>query len=397
MRYPDTMTEAETINAAVAGFSLARFGDGEFNIVFGRDSVSQRYDRALQLELLNILDYGHQTPQFLACIPNLNADIPRRDFWSPFKRAPGLLVHLQSPRYGSAFISRPDNAPWIDEPAYWETVRLLWRARDVIYVGGSAVLANVIARDAGAIQIVACPLRDAYNQIDRIENECASRNCGRPVIIALGAAGTALAARLARRGIHALDLGHIGTFMTPENQGAFAFDPDDLTTPQYRELIRKAHRETNWGRGGASWSDPIAAFAKELGTTDVLDYGAGGRTLAPALAAQGIKCKEYDPGVPEISIDPKIADLVVSTDVFEHIEPALIPNVLRHVYLKARKAGYFVIAKQPAKKILADGRNAHLSCHPTEWWVEQLAAAGWTSIKVVKDEWKKCVVKCRKV
>lgn len=394
MRYPETLTERETIALALGGRSLARFGDGEFNIVAGRDSVSQPYSRALQLELLNILNYSDR--RYLACIPPLNVAGPRDEFWSRFKRSPGLLVHLQATPFGSSFVSRPDNAPSIDTPDYWDTVRALWRGRDVLYVGGSAVLANVIARDACTIQIVACPLYDAFAQIDRIEAECAYRNRDRPVIIALGAAGTALAARLARRGIHALDLGHIGTYMTPENQGAFAFNENDLTSAEYRADLRYQHETTNWGRGGASWAEPIIAFVKSFNTTDVLDYGAGGRTLAPALVAAGLKPKEYDPGVPAIATDPKIADVVVSTDVFEHIEPALVGNVLRHVYLKARKAGYFVIAKQPAKKIMRDGRNAHLSCHPAEWWVEQLKAAGWADVRVIRDEWKKCVVECRK-
>lgn len=395
MRYPDTISEYDTLRLAQIGTSLARFGDGEFNICLGSNSISQVYDHVLQKELLDILN-GYNADTLLPCIPALNEPTPRAEFWSRFKQSVGVKVHLHAPRYGSSFISRPDNAPRIDRPLYWEMVRELWRGRDVIYVGGAALLANVMAKDAANIQIVACPKTNAYADIDRIEAECANRNRGRRVIIALGAAGTALAARLARRGIHALDLGHIGMFMTPENQGAFAFNEDDLTSPGYRASIRHAHETTNWGRGGASWAEPIAAYAAKLGTTDVLDYGAGGRTLAPALAAKGISCKEYDPGVPAIAIPPKIADLVVSTDVFEHIEPELIDNVMRHVYLLSRKAGYFVIAKQPAKKILDDGRNAHLSCHPTEWWVEKLKAAGWTSIKVVTDEWKKCVIRCEK-
>lgn len=392
MRYPSTLSEAATLQAAIAGRSIARFGDGELSICRGGSSVSQRADPRLRVELLDILA-GKAGP-VLPCVPNLDGRSPRAKYWERYGVPPYSWL-MTAPEFGSSFITRPDNAPWIDNAEYWATVRKLWTGKGrVLYVGGDRRLFDVIALDTDYAALF-CAKRDAYAGIDAIERECASIGL-KTVVIALGAAGTALAARLARKGFHALDLGHIGMFMQPENQGAFAFSEDQLTTPQYRELIRKAHRETNWGRGGASWAEPIAAFAKELGTVDVLDYGAGGRTLAPALATRGIKCKEYDPGVPDIAAPPKLADLVVSTDVFEHIEPALIPNVLRHAYLLARTAGYFVIAKQPAKKILADGRNAHLSCHEADWWIERLREAGWTKIKIVSDEWKKCVIKCRK-
>lgn len=178
------------------------------------------------------------------------------------------------------------------------------------------------------------------------------------------------------------------------NPGAFSFDPDELATPEYRKLLRHAHATTGWGRGGGSWAEQVAQLARKLECADVLDYGCGGGMLKPALAKLGVKCLEYDPGVVGKDIPPKLADLVVSTDVFEHIETPLVPNVLKHTFALARKGAFFVIAKQPAKKILADGRNAHLTCQPTEWWIERLVEAGWQRdrIKVKEDAWKKCVL-----
>ncbi len=394
MRYPDVMTEAETLQAAVAGRSLARFGDGELAIARGGKSVSQNAHPKLRMELIHILA-GHE-PRVLPCVPRLGVG-PRAKYWDKYAQPPFASL-MRSPRYGSAFITRPDIAPWIDDPAYWRTVELLWKDKHAAVVSGDTPLLEQVMKSARSVQAIHAPRRNAYDEIDGIENDLTTVPLSSPVLIALGAAGTALVARLARKGYHAIDLGHIGQFMSEDHQGAFAFfiKPEELASPAYRELLRHAHATTNWGRGGASWADEIAKYAAKVGTTEVLDYGAGGRTLAPALKAKGLKCYEYDPGVPEISAPPKIADLVVSTDVFEHIEPENVDNVLRHVYLLARKAGYFVIAKQPAKKILADGRNAHLVCESTEWWVAKLRAAGWSSIKVVTDEWKKCVVRCSK-
>lgn len=392
MKYPAVMSERETLAAALAGRSLARFGDGELSLATGGRSVSQSANLKLRQELADLLTA--RKPDALVCIPNIKSATPRAAFWQKYTR-PIYTCLYRGDTYGSSFVSRPDNAPWIDTPDYWDAVRSLWRGKDVAYVGGQRTLADIIhTTGAASVWAIPAPKTDAYSVIDQLQETIGK--FPRPVVISLGAAGTVLAGRLARQGVQALDLGFVGNFMTDEHAGAFAFTDDQLTTPAYRELIRKAHRETNWGRGGGGHAAEIAAFAKKHGTTDVLDYGAGGRTLAPALAPFGIKCKEYDPGVPAIAVMPKIADVVVSTDVFEHIETELIPNVLKHCYLLARKAGFFMIAKQPAKKVLADGRNAHLSCFPTEWWVERLREAGWSKVEVVQDAWKKCTIHCTK-
>lgn len=395
MRYPDVLTERETMRRAVAGASLARFGDGELSICLGGSSVSQQYDPALRKELCEIL-YGVAGP-VLPCIPRLDPSGPRYAYWEKYATDRHTALY-RAPLFGSSFVTRPDNAPWIDRPDYWEHVASLWRGRDVLYVSGEATLANVIAKTAGNIQIVACAKRDAYSDIDRIEAECSHSNRGRPVLIALGAAGTALAARLARKGLHALDLGHIGQFMKPENQGAFEFAPDQLASAEYRALLDEAHRTSHWGKGGHCWAEKLAAQVKAHKCGEVLDYGCGSGTLKPALADLGIKCLEYDPGVRGKDVLPKLADLVCSTDVFEHIEPERVDNVLAHTYRLARKVGFFAIAKQPAKKILADGRNAHLSCHETKWWVAALERAGWDrkNITVAEDAWKKCLIICTK-
>ena len=392
MTYARVMSERDTLAAALAGVSIARYGDGELRLCDGGSAISQRADLKLKTELRELL--RNPPPKVLPCIPNIadHVGTPRWRFWEEFKAPRYRSLYSDSVEYGSSFITRPDNAPWIDRPDYWAEVRRLWANRTIAYVGGQDVLLRVINADAAYVDVINAPKRDAYAQVDELTLRLLSRPYA-AIIISLGAAGTVLAARLGRSGAqHALDLGHIGMFMT--NPGAFSFDADDLTTPEYRKLLRDAHATLGWGRGGGSWAEPVANLARKLECADVLDYGCGGGMLKPALAKLGVKCLEYDPGVIGKDVPPKLADLVVSTDVFEHIEPELVPNVLKHTFALARKGAFFVIAKQPAKKILGDGRNAHLTCKPTEWWIERLVEAGWSRdrIKVKEDAWKKCVL-----
>lgn len=390
MTYPRVMSERDTLAAAFSGMSVARYGDGELRICIGGDAISQRRDPKLAGELRDIL--RNPPERVIPCIPNIQSNTPRSAFWREFKQPQFTNLYDGAFQYGSSFITRADNAPWIDNPTYWAEVRKLWAGRSVAYVGGQDTLLKIISQDAASVDVVLAPKRDAYAELGSLTTRLLQRPYA-AIIIALGAAGTVLAARLGRDGAqHALDLGHIGMFMT--NPGAFSQPPELLASPGYRDLLRHAHNTTNWGRGGASWSEPIAKFAKGLGATEVLDYGCGGGTLKPALAALGVKCLEYDPGIPGKDVMPKLADVVASTDVFEHIEPELVPNVLRHVFSLARKGAFLCIAKQPAKKILADGRNAHLVCKPTEWWIDRLVEAGWQrdKIRIKQDEWKKCVL-----
>lgn len=143
-----------------------------------------------------------------------------------------------------------------------------------------------------------------------------------------------------------------------------------LITEEYRKLNEQLH-ETNKGYGtsGHKWATHIEGFSKMVGTTDVLDYGCGKSTLAQNLP---FSIKQYDPAIVKFSDIPEPSDIVVCTDVLEHIEPELIDNVLADIRRVTIKAAFLVIANRPAKKVLEDGRNAHLLQENEEWWLKKL-------------------------
>lgn len=140
-------------------------------------------------------------------------------------------------------------------------------------------------------------------------------------------------------------------------------------TEDYRKLNEKLH-ETNkhYGAGGHKWASQIQGLAKMVGTTDILDYGCGKSTLAQNLP---FSIKQYDPCIPKYSNLPEPADMVVCTDVLEHIEPECIDDVLRHICQLTKSMAFLVIANRPAKKTLEDGRNAHLIQENEMWWLSK--------------------------
>lgn len=157
--------------------------------------------------------------------------------------------------------------------------------------------------------------------------------------------------------------------------------PADLISMDYLETQKALHAAPRgYGGGGHAWADTVRALAAQYDCWSVLDYGCGQGTLAAALRGSLFTVREYDPAIPGKDGMPSFADLVVSSDVLEHIEPEKLDAVLVHIRLLARKVVFLVVNTRIANKVLPDGRNAHLIIEPVEWWEARLQAAGFTRL-----------------
>lgn len=130
-----------------------------------------------------------------------------------------------------------------------------------------------------------------------------------------------------------------------------------------------------FGGSGHRHLHRVVEFARMLRAKSILDYGCGEGTLKwgkRTPSALRALMREYDPAVRGKEELPEPADLVVSTDVFEHVEPDCLDAVVAHIAQLSRKGCYLVIATRPANKLLPDGRNAHLIVQPPGWWAKVL-------------------------
>lgn len=387
------LSERETMTAGANGLNLARFGDGELRLAMGGSAISQSADAKLAKELRQILAGDTKS---LACIPPIYPmadENTRQKFWSKYT-SPDFLQLYGSQTFGSAFVTRPDSAPNIDNPEYWDTVASLWRKRDVLYVtGGDTHLIKIIARESDSMNLLSVPKKDAYSMVDRIFNSC--KNFKGTVLLACGATATVLAHRLAAVGVHAVDIGHMGMFYSVK--GAYAMKPEQLATDYYRAQLKEAHRVKKWGGGGYSWAEAGLKFRLQVGGSSILDYGCGRGTFKKRMMEidPDARVTEYDPGIEGKEASPKPADVVVCTDVMEHIEPELVDNVLEHISKICRKGALFVIAKNAANKSLPDGRNAHLVQEGLEFWKEKIDKLEFTSLEY-EDTRKHVVVRAVK-
>lgn len=152
----------------------------------------------------------------------------------------------------------------------------------------------------------------------------------------------------------------------------------ELISPEYLQTQIVLHAEPRgYGGKGDKWANGVHQIAADYDCGSILDYGCGRGMLAHALRGLGRPCREYDPAIPGKDGRPAFADLVVCTDVLEHIEPDKLDTVLAHLRGLARKACFVVIATRPSNKTLTDGRNAHLILEQAAWWEARVRAAGF--------------------
>lgn len=149
-----------------------------------------------------------------------------------------------------------------------------------------------------------------------------------------------------------------------------------LMTPEYLTLQKQLHASnTSYGTSGQRYADIVRQISN-WGRLSILDYGCGKQTLAQALGP-AYRVTNYDPCIEGLDTPPDPHPVVACTDVMEHIEPEFIDTVLADLRRLTITTALLVINTGPARKILADGRNAHISMHPPEWWLDRIAAAGF--------------------
>lgn len=156
-----------------------------------------------------------------------------------------------------------------------------------------------------------------------------------------------------------------------------------MPSPELIELNRQMHAK-GWYEGQSIL--PYAAKIGELiyrhDVKSVLDYGCGkghqyDRHFAHATWGTA-SITRYDPAV--FPIDDPIPDgyffdMVVCTDVIEHVPENDVLSILDDLLRFRAKVVFLTISCREAGKVLADGRNAHLTVKPPPWWLYRVRMA----------------------
>jgi hypothetical protein len=110
-----------------------------------------------------------------------------------------------------------------------------------------------------------------------------------------------------------------------------------------------------------------------LGPRTILDYGCGQSLLIEQLDLDyPVELYRYDPAIAAYAEKPAIkVDLLINIDVLEHIEEGDLDDVMADMRSLCRNA-IIIVDTAPAKRILPDGRNLHVTLKPHDWWQQKI-------------------------
>lgn len=213
MSWPIVHDEFATLAKLQQGYSIARWGDGEFKMMDGAGYVREPPNKKLATELRNWL--RKPAPKCLRGIPTFDPKGPKYNTWRKHEARFTRLMRRAKGEFYSAFISRPDSAPWIRTKEFALEFQKLWTGKVVTVLcekdsGMLRALSGVAA--AVGLHHVVCPSHEAYAMIDKFEDAIAT---WQPEVVFLncGMTATCLANRLSARGIQAIDFGSGGSFI----------------------------------------------------------------------------------------------------------------------------------------------------------------------------------------
>lgn len=142
-------------------------------------------------------------------------------------------------------------------------------------------------------------------------------------------------------------------------------------SPELKKFYVEHHAKGPYGTSGAFWAQVVLDAIKlcKNQPPTILDFGAGKCTLEGRMSKYGVAVTNYDPCVPGIDILPdKTFDLVLSTDVAEHVEEHLLPAYIDELLSVSHDLLFLNIATRTSGLRLPDGRSAHVTVKDKRWW-----------------------------
>ncbi|HIH7901069.1 TPA: SP_1767 family glycosyltransferase [Streptococcus suis] len=200
--------------------SLARFGDGEMDIIAGNSIPYQDYDANLAKELKEIMSQS-SSETFVVCLSDVFEKQERytesaQNFWKHH------LEHYkdyyqeicQADWYGSTFISRPYMDLVDKEPSagYFAQLKQIWQDKDILIVEGKhsrSGIGNDLFDNAKSIQRIICPAKNAYQNFQQIKEATLQYGKDRLILAMLGPTAKVLAYQVAKENLQIIDIGHI--------------------------------------------------------------------------------------------------------------------------------------------------------------------------------------------
>jgi len=153
-------------------------------------------------------------------------------------------------------------------------------------------------------------------------------------------------------------------------------------TSEYQEALLSLHDNYTWGYTGGKYAgETIFNLLQEFPEVEtILDYGCGDGSLKKWVEEKGITDKKwtlYDPGKPDHKDIPQGKfDLVITTDVLEHVEEIMLNKVLVNLRELTGRFLYSEIACYFCGITFGDGpyagQDLHINMKAPDVWSKRL-------------------------
>ncbi len=211
-QYPEVRSEVETIKAiAEKGYSIARFGDGEFNMCIGRHKSFQQHDEKLVSRLKEIL--ASREPGLLIGIPTIRSEKDLTVILKKFviRRGHRVLELLDRDRiYESTTMTTVFPSKCADLTDRVNLLQSIWAGRKVVFVVGANsrfFYEKELFDNMAQHQFIYGPARNAFSQYDDLIEQVTAYDKEWLVLISLGPTATVMVYDLFKLGYQAIDLG----------------------------------------------------------------------------------------------------------------------------------------------------------------------------------------------
>jgi 2-polyprenyl-3-methyl-5-hydroxy-6-metoxy-1,4-benzoquinol methylase len=148
----------------------------------------------------------------------------------------------------------------------------------------------------------------------------------------------------------------------------------NLISENYTTQLKELHSNSEaFGAGGITVKhySLIKDMVLKNNIDSILDYGCGkGHFIEYAQAnLLNVRVEGFDVASDKYAKLPNIKfDMVVCLDVMEHVEYGALSHVLNEIRKRTGRIFICSVANYPAKKMLSDGRNAHVTQLPFAYW-----------------------------
>lgn len=218
---PKIKNNEETIQALLSSNkSICRFGDGELQLINNKNIPFQKHSPKLTSKLIEVL--SSKNPNIMIAIPNVlytdlsNLNNVSKNFWRQnginFRPILEKYIDFNCQYYSAEVTLAGLMYNQYNHKQYFDNFIKIFSNQNISLIANADIFKNIeynILDCAKSLNHIHAPKQNAFDDYEKIVNNCQKIPANNLILIALGPTATLLAYDFANKGYRALDIGHI--------------------------------------------------------------------------------------------------------------------------------------------------------------------------------------------